>query len=71
MSKGQVRFHTHAHTHRPCGVRVGPNPGSYLTVDFHVEYVIFAVTRAVSTEAKALDSVCERGKESEDMTHAA
>lgn len=26
-------------------------------IDFHVEYIIFAVTRAVSTEAKALYSV--------------
>lgn len=34
-------------------------------VDFHMEYIIFAVTRAVSTEAKALYSVCARGKESE------
>lgn len=30
-----------------------------------MEYIIFAVTRAVSTEAKALYSVCRRGKESE------
>lgn len=36
-----------------------------LTVDFHVEYVVFAVTRAVSTEAKALYPVCGREKESE------
>lgn len=53
------------------GTHVQTTPGIRLTIDFHVEYVIFAVTRAVGAEAKALYYVCGRGKESEVMTHPA
>lgn len=70
MNKEQMRFQ-HACTGTETTAGVGLDPGSWLTVDFHVEYVIFAVTRAVSAEAKALYSVCGRGKESEVMTHPA
>lgn len=47
------RVHTHTHCTWHWNRRVG------LTIDFHVECVIFAVTGAVGTEAKALDFACE------------
>lgn len=53
------------------GTLAQTTPGIGLTVDFHLEYVIFAVTRAVGAEAKALYYVCGREKESEVMTHPA
>lgn len=49
MGRGK-RTHTLCTRHR--------NRGVGLTVDFHMECVIFAVTGAVGTEAKALDFTC-------------
>lgn len=45
---------THCAWHRDRGVG--------LTIDFHMKYVIFVVTGAVGTEAKALNFPCGREK---------
>lgn len=49
---------THTRTH--CAWHWDREVG--LTIDFHMKYVIFVVTGAVGTEAKALDFPCGREK---------
>lgn len=58
-ARAHARVHTHAQSH--CWAQ-GWAREAGLTVNFHVECVIFAVTGTVGTEAKTLYSLCGSGK---------